>query len=307
MDLRQIAYFVALFEEGSVTRAAQRVHVVQPALSMQMAKLEAELAQKLFERTPKSMEPTAAARTLYRLVQPILRDLATAREKMARLSNTISGRVTMGVLSSLASSIVPDVLARFATAYPEVEVSMADGYTSNFIEWVSAGTLDLAIINKPRRKLGPVTHHLLDEEMVVVAGHDTALPVPVPVAMRDLAQLNLILPSKRHGLRIELDRHLEAEEITLAAKLELELAAGDRGFRGADGVVLGAAEHRGEPASGRRVADSVPDRHAAHHAPACRDPCAQCADEPRGDTAAGHGGGRADGCVAPIAAVYQRW
>jgi LysR family transcriptional regulator, nitrogen assimilation regulatory protein len=75
MDLRQISYFVALFEEGSVTRAARRVNVVQPALSMQIAKLELELEQKLFERLPKKMEPTAATRMLYRLAQPILRDL----------------------------------------------------------------------------------------------------------------------------------------------------------------------------------------------------------------------------------------
>jgi DNA-binding transcriptional LysR family regulator len=119
LDLRQITYFVALFEEGSVTRAAQRVHVVQPALSTQIAKLERELNHKLFERAPKAMEPTAAARTLFRLVRPILRDLAQAREQMALLSSTVSGRVTVGVLSSLASSIVPTVLARFAAAFPQ--------------------------------------------------------------------------------------------------------------------------------------------------------------------------------------------
>lgn len=222
MDLRQISYFVALFEEGSVTRAAQRLHVVQPALSMQIAKLEREFDQRLFDRTPKSMVPTAAGRTLYRSVQPILRDLAQAREQMARLSSTISGRVTIGVLSSIASSVVPDVLARFASAYPDVEVSMHDGYSSTFIEWVRAGTLDLAIINKPRRRLGLVTHHLLDEEMVVVAGHGAALPVPTPVTMKDLAQLSLILPSRRHGLRVELDRHLDAEEIAVTPRLELD-------------------------------------------------------------------------------------
>jgi len=103
MDLRQISYFVALFEEGSVTRAARRVNVVQPALSMQIAKLERELEQKLFERLPKTMAPTAAGRTLYRLAQPILRDLAQARAHMKQLCSTISGRVTIGVLSSLAS------------------------------------------------------------------------------------------------------------------------------------------------------------------------------------------------------------
>ena len=100
------------------------------------------------------------------------------------------------------------MLARFAETYPEVEVSMADGYSSTFIDWVGAGTLDVAIINKPPRKIGLVSQPILDEEMVVVGASGTPLPVAVPVSMRDLAQLDLILPSKRHGLRIELDRHL---------------------------------------------------------------------------------------------------
>jgi len=130
--------------------------------------------------------------------------------------------VAIGVLSSLASSIVPVALARFAEAYPQVEVSMADGYTSTFIEWANAGTLDLAIINKPPHKIGLLTHPLLDEEMVVVGARDTPLPVPIPIAMHDLAQIELILPSGRHGLRIELDRHLAAEEVTVAPKLELD-------------------------------------------------------------------------------------
>ena len=221
MDLRQISYFVAVFEEGSITRAARRVHVVQPALSMQIAKLERELGQRLFERLPKSMVPTAEGRTLYRLVQPILRDLAEARRHMKRLCGEISGRVTIGVLSSLAGSVVPAVLARFAEAYPQVEVSIADGYTSTFIDWVNAGALDLAIINKPPRRIGLVSHPLLDEEMVVVGARDTPLPVSVPISMRDLAQVELIL-SGRHGLRVELDRHLAAEDVAVAPRLELD-------------------------------------------------------------------------------------
>jgi DNA-binding transcriptional LysR family regulator len=205
-----------------MTRAALRVNVVQPALSMQIAKLEREFGQKLFERLPKSMVPTAEGRTLYRLVQPILRDLAQARTHMKQLRSEVSGRVTIGVLSSLASSVIPAALARYAEAYPQVEVSIADGYTITFIEWVNAGTLDLAIINKPPRKIGLITHPLLDEEMVIVGARDTPLPVSVPISMRDLAQIELILPSGRHGLRIELDRHLAAEDVAVAPRLELD-------------------------------------------------------------------------------------
>lgn len=222
MDLRQISYFVALFEEGSVTKAARRMNVVQPALSMQIAKLERELDQRLFDRLPKEMAPTAAARTLHRLVQPILHDMALARQHMMNLSKTVSGRVSIGILSSLANSVVPSVLARFSGAFPQVEVSMADGYSITFIDWLNDRALDLAVINKPQRKLGLVLHPLLDEEMVVVGGRDAELPIEAPVKMRDLSRLDLILPSPRHGLRVELDRHLAAEDIVLAPKLELD-------------------------------------------------------------------------------------
>lgn len=230
MDLRQISYFVALFEERSVTRAARRVNVVQPALSMQIAKLERELDQRLFDRLPKSMEPTAAGRTLYRLVQPILQELLHARAHMKQLRTAISGRVTMGILSSLASSVVPAVLARFAETYPEVEVSMADGYSSTFIDWVGDGSLDVAIINKPLRNIGLVTQPMLNEEMVVVGARDTPLPFGAPISRRDVARLELILPSTRHGLRLELDRHLAAEDITILPKLELDSLPGIAAF-----------------------------------------------------------------------------
>ena len=216
MDLRQISYFIALYEEGSVTRAAERVHVVQPALSMQIAKLERELGQILFDRQPRAVVPTVAGRALHRLVRPILDDVAAAHAAMARLSTAVSGRVTAGILSSLTMSVVPGVLLRFAEAHPDVELSLADGTTSSFIAAVGDGSLDLAVINRPERPLGLVVEPLFGEEMVLVGGRDTALPVPLPLRPRDLARLDLLLPSARN-LR------LRAEGVTLSPKLELDL------------------------------------------------------------------------------------
>ncbi|WP_237480820.1 LysR family transcriptional regulator [Lichenibacterium dinghuense] len=223
MDLRQISYFVALYEEGSVTRAAERVHVVQPALSMQIAKLERELGQILFDRQPRAVVPTVAGRALHRLVRPILDDVAAAHAAMARLSTAVSGRVTAGVLSSLTMSVVPGVLLRFAEAHPDVELSLADGTTSSFIAAVGDGSIDLAVINRPERPLGLVVEPLFGEEMVLVGGRDAALPVPLPLRPRDLARLDLLLPSARNGLRSALDLRLRAEGVTLSPKLELDL------------------------------------------------------------------------------------
>src|SRR3984893_14626447 len=84
MDLKQIQYFIALFEDGSVTRAAKRLNIVQPALSMQVATQEAELHQPLFERGAPVLAPPAAARVMYRLFLPIRRVLAHARQQLVQ-------------------------------------------------------------------------------------------------------------------------------------------------------------------------------------------------------------------------------
>ena len=82
MEFRQIQYFVCLYEEGAVTRAARRLNIVQPALSMQIAKLEEEVGHKLFVRTPQGMQPTSEGRRMYRLFLPVLSDFSRAREQV---------------------------------------------------------------------------------------------------------------------------------------------------------------------------------------------------------------------------------
>ncbi|MCP8892042.1 LysR family transcriptional regulator [Sphingomonas faeni] len=227
MDLRQINYFIALFEEGSVTRAAQRLHVVQPAVSMQIARMERELGQKLFDRTPKSMVPTAAGRTLHRLVLPVVRNLSLAHEHMARLSGVVSGRVTMGMLASLATSLIPGMLTGFADDYPEIEVAVVDGYSSTFIDLVNEGQLDFAVINRPSRKLGLIVDPLVEEQMVLVTGAaDDEGEDEGAVSIKRLTDYKLVLPTRRHGLRTELERHLANRNVTLEPRLELDAIEG---------------------------------------------------------------------------------
>ena len=134
MDLKQIQYFIALFEDGSVTRAAKRLNIVQPALSMQIAKLEEELHQQLFDRGGHGMAPTAAGRLMYRLFLPIIRDLAHARQQMVQRDEIVTGHVSIGLIASVTESVLADSLSRFHARYPHVEVTIADGYTATFID-----------------------------------------------------------------------------------------------------------------------------------------------------------------------------
>jgi LysR family nitrogen assimilation transcriptional regulator len=137
MDLKQISYFIALFEDGSVTRAAKRLSIVQPALSMQIAKLEDELHQQLFERNAHGMAPTAAGRLMYRLFLPIMRDLAHARQQLVQRDEVVTGHVSIGLIASVTESVLADSLSRFHARYPHVEVTVADGYSATFIDWVA--------------------------------------------------------------------------------------------------------------------------------------------------------------------------
>lgn len=223
MDLRQIQYFIALFEDGSVTRAAKRLNIVQPALSMQIARLEEELRQQLFERGAHGMAPTAAGRLMYRLFLPIVRDIARAREQLVQRDEIVTGHVAIGMIASVTESVLAESLARLNARYPHVEVSVADGYTATLIDAVAGGQLDAAIINKPRGRLSLDSQALLDEEMVLVtsARHGPALPAQIELAK--LPDLELVLPTKPHGLRGVLDTAAQPEDVILTPKFEIDL------------------------------------------------------------------------------------
>jgi len=225
MDLRQLGYFISLFEEGSTTRAARRMNVVQPALSMQIAKLEDELGRKLFDRTSQGMVPTSAGEIAYRLFAPILRDLSEAKQQIVSRSSAVSGRIAVGLVASVATSVLARSLSAFARQYPEVEVSACDGYSSSLIESVRAGSLDFAIVNKGRRRSDLPAIDMLDEEMVAVTSAGSTHNLSSPLMFRDLAKLPLILPSKRNGLRLIIDKIAENEDIDLSIRLEVDAVA----------------------------------------------------------------------------------
>ncbi|MGF6639652.1 LysR family transcriptional regulator [Paraburkholderia sp. MM6662-R1] len=223
MELKQIQYFIALFEEGTVTRAAKRLNIAQPALSMQISKLEAEVRQTLFARGPHGMAPTEAARLMYRLYTPIMRDIKHAREHLSRRDVIVTGRVSLGMVSSEAQSVLPESLARFDALFPQVEVSVADGFSAQLIDAVEAGRLDAAIINKPRGRLTLDVEPLLVEEMVLVtsAAHGPDLPETMHLVTR--SGIEFVLPTRRNGLRGALDAALMAADVVIQPKFEIDL------------------------------------------------------------------------------------
>ena len=222
VELRQMQYFLCLAEEKNVTRAARQLNIVQPALSMQIAKLEAEIGQKLFDRSVQGMTLTSAGEALVRLTAPIVRDAEYARQEMAQLGGRISGRVSVGLITSVAQSTMARSSATVASRYPEITLSVCEGYTETLVDWVNTGQLDFALINVPRRKTPLSAHHVLDEEMVFACRKDGPIKPPRRLRFDHIAKVDLVLPSKRHGLRLILDEHAAAIGIDLRPRLELD-------------------------------------------------------------------------------------
>jgi DNA-binding transcriptional LysR family regulator len=105
-----------------------------------------------------------------------------------------------------------------------VEVTVADGYTSTLVDWVSGGRLDAAIVNKPRRPLALDVEHIVDEEMILITGAACEARVPASLSLRQLSSLGLalVLPTRGHGLRSNIDSFAEAENVELTPKFEID-------------------------------------------------------------------------------------
>ncbi|MGY3614527.1 LysR family nitrogen assimilation transcriptional regulator [Bradyrhizobium sp. USDA 10063] len=222
MEIRQMRYFLCLAEEKNVTRAARQLNIVQPALSMQIAKLEAELGQKLFDRSAQGMTLTNAGETLLRLTAPIIRDVEYARQEMEQLGGRISGRVSVGLITSVAQSTMASSSATVANRYPEITLSACEGYTETLVDWVNTGQLDFALINVPRRRTPHAAHHVMDEEMIFACRKESPIKPPAKLRFDHIVDFDLVLPSKRHGLRLILDEHAAALGIDLRPRLELD-------------------------------------------------------------------------------------
>jgi DNA-binding transcriptional LysR family regulator len=259
MEFRQIQYFACLFEEGSVTRAARRLCIVQPALSMQIGKLEAEIGQKLFERSTQGMVPTALGAQMYRLFQPILQDFAHASEQILENQDELSGHVKVGVIGSIAQGVLPDAITAFHADNPKVSVSVSEGYSNSLADAVLGGQIDAAIINNPRRAMPLSIEPIVEEELLLLTGPDGAIALPKRITLAAISEMKLILPTRQHGLRALLENFAASENLPLEPVLESDTlpAIIDLVEQGGFATILPHVAVRASLEKGRLIGHSV--------------------------------------------------
>jgi len=179
MELRHLRYFIAVAEEGQITRAAERLGIEQPPLSQQMRALERELGAQLLHRKPRGVEPTHAGQAFLANARAILAQIDRAFATTRRAARGEQGRISVGFTSSAPfHPFVPRVFRAFRQAYPLVGLTLEESGTTELIESLRDEGIDAAFIRTPvSDPAGLTVTPLLEETMLVAlpSGHDLAL------------------------------------------------------------------------------------------------------------------------------------
>src|ERR687893_790847 len=202
MDLRQLRYFIAVAEERSVTRAATRLHLTQPPLSAQLARLEHELGVELFVRHRRGVDLTEAGRHLVEHARRVLADVDAAAESVRRTGQGRSGRLTLAFVPATAWSVLPPLLRRFHTALPEVDLRFLEAGTDAVAEHVRARRADLGLVHlAPGGAAGGVGPELdvavvRREPLVAVLPRERATRLGEHVDLAELADEPFVSPTR---------------------------------------------------------------------------------------------------------------
>ncbi|MCF2870683.1 hydrogen peroxide-inducible genes activator [Octadecabacter sp. G9-8] len=199
LTLKQFRYFEALAHHGHFGRAADASGISQPALSMQIKEMEQDLGVKLFERAARQVRLTRFGEDFAPRVRDILRSVDEV-EDLARLAkNSLSGRLRIGVIPTIAPYLLPSFIGQLTLAHPTLDIHIRETLTPRLIEELSDGRIDAAIVALPVSEPSFEEVAIFDEDFVLIRP-DTDAMQAVPDAA-DLAKMKLLLLEEGHCFR----------------------------------------------------------------------------------------------------------
>lgn len=201
MDFRQLRYFVAVYEEGHVGRAAERLSLSQPALSQQIRLLEHSLDVSLFERSSKRLLPTLAAHTLYNHAVPLLDGMQRARDALRNFKGQSQRTLAIGVMQTVHSSLVPQMLEHVRKAQPHLVVQIYELSAMEIERRLLNGSLDIGISYLPPRQPGLHGMLLYEDELKLVIPVNHPLREFKKVSMSQAAELPMLLLGEEFQVR----------------------------------------------------------------------------------------------------------
>jgi LysR family nitrogen assimilation transcriptional regulator len=221
MELSQLRTLIHVAELGSLSKAADRMRVAQPALSRQVRLLEQELGVQLFVRHGRGMVLTEQGQTVLAHATQVMRKLDDIRSDMADGETPMVGQVAIGLPPTVADIISVPLVCAFR-AHPGAVPRLVSAYTGYLLDWLHRGEIDLAVLYDPRSARSLRSRPLLVEHLHLIGPAEAGLSTTQAVPFRELKGRPLLLPSARHGLRAIVERCAAESGIALNVVAEAD-------------------------------------------------------------------------------------
>jgi DNA-binding transcriptional LysR family regulator len=220
---RQLATFHAVARLGSVSAAADEMHLTQPAVSLQIAALEESAMTPLLQRTGRGIRLTEAGELLDSYALRILELWREAGEEMATLQGVFSGTLRVGAITT-AEYLLPPMLVTFANEHPQVKLKLQVGNRDEIVRMLSAQEIDLAIMGRPPAELKTVSTAFAKHPMAFLVSPKHALmkaALERPVTMEELSQQRILVRERGSGTRSTIERLFKDAGLPLRIGSEL--------------------------------------------------------------------------------------
>ncbi|MER5640451.1 LysR family transcriptional regulator [Kitasatospora sp. NPDC002227] len=223
MELRQLEYFIAVAEEGSFTRAAERTHVSQPGISAQIRQLEHDLGATLIDRSGRTAGLTTAGAAALPHARAALAAVSAVRQAVDEVNGLVRGRLVVGMVTACTVTPLFDALAEFHREHPGIELCLVEDNSERLIEQVRSGALDLALVgaaDEPPQGLDSLV--IVSERLVAAVPFGHPLAEQRRARLADLTAYPVVCLPKGTGTRTVFDRACAA----LGTRPEIALQAG---------------------------------------------------------------------------------
>lgn len=201
MDIRQLKYFVAIADYGSLSQAAFKLHVVQSALSHNLAQLEEELGTQLFYRQPRGVEVTQAGKMLYEYANTVLETISLAKENISSVSTAVREQVWIGLNHTANHLLLPSLPKTLMQQYPDIKLGLVEDLSATLIEYLVDGKVDIVVAYNPPEDASLVSQAVFRERLCFVGSSKLLKKDHSAISLQEVMDFPLILAGQRANLR----------------------------------------------------------------------------------------------------------
>ena len=244
--------FYVVCRKGNLSLAAQSLNTVQSAVTQRMQRLEKAVGTKLLNRHSRGVTPTEQGLILLKYAKRLNGLIADAAAEIEDWESSPGGPISIGLPPSVSAVATTPLIKIINTSLPKVELTVAEAFSGYLSGWLENDEIDFAFVFNQLSTADIVVYPLLEEELFLITVPETASQLPTPITLRQIVDLPLISPSKRHGLRTGVDE--AASQQNLKLNFVLEVDAGNQLIRqilrGAGSAILARSAVKQELSDG---------------------------------------------------------